>query len=35
MIDDVFIQNRVRSVQFMSEVEHLIGVKKETLTDLG
>jgi hypothetical protein len=35
MIDDVFIQNRVRSVKFMSEVEHLIQVKKETLTDLG
>jgi hypothetical protein len=35
MIDDVFIQNRVRSVKFMSEVEHLIQVKKETLTVLG
>ena len=35
MIDDVFIQNRIRSVNFMAEVEHLIQIKKETLTDLG
>lgn len=35
MIDDIFIQNRIRSVQFMIEVENLIQIKKETLTDLG
>lgn len=35
MIDDVFIQNRLRSVMFTKEVEDLIQIKKETLTDLG
>ena len=35
MIDDIFIQNRIRSVEFMAEVQDLINFKKETLTDLG
>lgn len=35
MIDDVFIQNRMRSVMFMGEVEHQIQIKKESLNDLG
>ena len=33
-IDEFFIKNRVRSVLFMAEVEHLINTKKESLSDL-
>ena len=35
MIDDVFIVNRTRSLMFMSEVEHQIQIRKESLNDLG
>ena len=35
MIDDVFIQNRLRSQQFTGEVMHQIDIKKELLNDLG
>jgi hypothetical protein len=35
LIDEIFIRNRLRSVEFMTEVEKLIEVKKESLNDLG
>ena len=35
LIDEIFFRNRIRSVQFMAQVEQLIEVKKESLNDLG
>jgi glutaredoxin 2 len=35
MIDDVFIQNRLRAVLFVSDVEHQIQIRKESMNDLG
>lgn len=35
MIDDVFIQNRLRSFFFTSEVEKQIEDSKQSLNDLG
>lgn len=34
-IDDIFINNRNRSVLFRGEVEYQIQQKKDTLNDLG
>ena len=35
LIDEIFIRNRIRSIEFMAQVQQLIEVRKESLNDLG